>query len=129
MTKKVARVPEAELDIMIILWRTGRPMKVSDICSDLQEYRKCSKAAVHTLIDRLSKRGFVKIELVETSLPYKLIHPVVTEEEYRALESETLIDKLCRGKWQPLIASLYDSGKLTQNDIDEIAAMLNGKDN
>ena len=128
MSKKVGRVPEAELDIMIILWRTAKPMKVSDICSNLQSYRKCSKAAVHTLIDRLSKRGFVKIEHVEASLPYKLIHPIVTEEEYRALESETLIEKLCRGKWQPLIASLYDSGKLTQNDIDEIAAMLNGKD-
>lgn len=128
MGKKISRIPEAELDIMIALWQSGEPMKVSDICNAIQVVRKCSKAAVHTLIERLSKRGFVKIEHVEASLPYKLIHPLVTQEEYRTAESETLIDKLCHGKWQPLIASLYDSGKLTEADIDEITAMLNGKD-
>lgn len=127
MGRKVAKVPEAELDIMIILWKNGVAMKVSDICSELQSYRKCSKAAVHTLIDRLAKRGFVNIEHVEAALPYKLISPLVTEKEYRDAESETLIDKLCSGKWQPLIASLCESGKLTEDDIDELTAILNSK--
>jgi len=127
MARKIAKVPEAELDIMIILWKNGVAMKVSDICSELQSYRKCTKAAVHTLIDRLSKRGFVKIKHVEASLPYKMINPLVTEKEYRDAESVTLIDKLCSGKWQPLIASLCDSGKLSEADIDELTAILNSK--
>ena len=127
MGQKVTRIPEAELDIMIILWKSGVPMKVLDICEQLQSSRKCSKAAVHTLIDRLAKRGFVKIQHVEATLPYKLISPLVEEKEYRDFESTTLLNKLCSGKWQPLIASLYDSGKLTKADIDEISEMLNGK--
>lgn len=125
MKKKLSRIPDAELDIMLILWRHDRALRVSEIYTELQPVRPCSKAAVHTLIDRLSKRGFTHIEHVETTQPYKLITPLVKEKDYRTTESQTLVDKLCSGKWQPLIASLCDCGKLSEADLDEIAELLN----
>ena len=127
MKKRLPRIPDAELDIMLILWQEARPMRVSDICAKLWPTRPCAKAAVHTLLDRLAARNFVKIEMEKAAQPYKSISPLVTEEDYRASESETLIDKLCRGKWQPLIASLCESGKLTDGDLAEIEAILHQK--
>ena len=125
MKKRVSGVPDAELDIMLILWKYDRPLRVVEIFKELQPVRPCSKAAVHTLIDRLSKRGFVRIEHIQTTQPYKLITPLVKQKDYRTAESELLVNKLCSGKWQPLIAALCDCGKLSKADLHELAEIVN----
>lgn len=120
----VSRLPDAELDIMLVLWKSHDPLKVSDIHAALQNIRPCSKPAVHTLIERLGTKDFVRIETVDAPTPYKLISPLVKESEYRASESDTFVEKLCRGNWRTLIATLVDTGKISQDDIDDIAELI-----
>lgn len=124
----IQRIPDAELDIMLILWKSDVPLKVIDIYNGLRTVRPCSKPAIHTLLDRLASRGFVKQETVDAPTPYKRITPLVTEEEYRAAESENFLSKLCRGSWKTLIATLVDTGKITSDDIEEISRLLNHKE-
>lgn len=125
----IQRIPDAELDIMLILWKNNTPLKVIDIYNGLRTIRPCSKPAIHTLLERLSSRGFVKLETIDAPTPYKLITPLVTEEEYRAAESENFLSKLCRGSWKTLIATLVDTGKITSDDIEEISRLLKNKEN
>ena len=127
MSKSIQKIPEAELDIMLILWKANGPSRVIDIYNGLQGIRPCSKPAIHTLLERLEKRGFVKQETVDAPTPYKLITPVITEKEYRATESNAFLDKLCRGSWKTLIATLVDTGRITSDDIDEISVLLESK--
>lgn len=131
-----ARIPDAELDIMLILWKNGgqtkeegvyAPSRIIDVYNGLRSVRPCTRSAIHSLLERLASRGFVKIELTEGPTPYKLITPLVSEAEYRAAESLNFLEKLCRGSWKPLIAALIDAGEITDSDIEEISAMLNGK--
>ena len=124
----IQRIPDAELDIMLILWKSDVPLKIIDIYNGLRTVRPCSKPAIHTLLDRLHTRGFVRLDTVEASTPYKLVTPLVTEEEYRAAESDNFLTKLCRGSWKTLIATLVDTGKITSDDIDEISRLLNQKE-
>lgn len=126
--QKIIRIPDAELDIMLILWKSGDALRVSEIHNALKDIRPCSKPAIHTLIERLSDRGFVKIETVDASTPYKLITPLVMENDYRAAESENFVDKLCRGSWKTLIATLVDTGKISRDDIDEITELIKNHD-
>ena len=127
MSEFIPRIPEAELDIMLILWKASGPSRVIDIYNGLRSIRPCSKPAIHTLLDRLEKRGFVQQETVDAPTPYKVITPKVTEAEYRAAESNTFLDKLCRGSWKTLIATLADTGRITSEDIDEITQLLESK--
>ena len=124
MSKLLPKIPEAELDIMLILWKVSSPARVLDIYNALQSVRPCSKPAIHTLLDRLEKRGFVKQETVDAPIPYKQITPVVTESEYRAAESNVFVDKLCRGSWKTLIATLVDTGRISTDDLTEITELL-----
>lgn len=126
--KATTKIPDAELDIMLFLWKHGKPAKIIDIYNGLREIRPCSKPAIHTLIERLSVKGFVKIDTVDAPSPYKLITPLVAEKDYRAFESENFLDKMCRGSWKTLIATLVDTGKITSDDIDEISKLLNKED-
>ena len=122
--RSVHRLPDAELDIMLVLWKIAEPLKVSDIHAALQNIRPCSKPAVHTLIERLGAKDFVRIETIDAPTPYKLISPLVKESEYRASESDTFVEKLCRGNWKTLIATLVDTGKISKDDIDDIAELI-----
>ncbi len=125
MSRPLSKLPEAELDVMLILWKTPGSARVLDIYNALQSVRPCSKPAIHTLLDRLEKRGFVKQETVDAPIPYKKITPVVTESEYRAAESNVFLDKLCRGSWKTLIATLIDTGRISTDDLTEITELLN----
>jgi len=109
---------------MLILWKTPGSARVLDIYNALQSIRPCSKPAIHTLLDRLEKRGFVKQETVDAPIPYKRITAVVSESEYRAAESNVFVDKLCHGSWKTLIATLVDTGRISSDDITEITELL-----
>ncbi|MBQ8509030.1 MAG: BlaI/MecI/CopY family transcriptional regulator [Clostridia bacterium] len=124
MSKSIPRLPDAELDIMLVLWRKNEPSRIGEIHAALQETRPCTKPALHSLLERLSDKGFVSIDHVEDARPYKLFTPLVSERDYRAAESRSFIDRLCRGRWQTLIASLVDSDEISRDDLDEIRALL-----
>ncbi|MBQ2724681.1 MAG: BlaI/MecI/CopY family transcriptional regulator [Clostridia bacterium] len=132
--RKIQRIPDAELDIMLILWENSRdgvyqPSKIIDVFKGMQSVRPCTRSAIHSLLDRLASRGFVKIEMMEDApIAYKHITPLISEEEYREAESENFVDKLCRGNWKTLIATLVDNGTIGDSDIDEIEKLLKGGD-
>ncbi len=125
--KELRRIPDAELDIMLVLWKRARPMKIIEIFEDMQQIRPCTKTTIHSLLERLCDAGFVKIDFSEDRRAYKIITPLVSEEEYRAAESENFVNRLCRGRWQTLMASLMDSGAIGEEDLAEMEAILKHK--
>lgn len=127
MSKRIETLPDAELDVMRVLWERKEPSLVSDIHADLQNKRKCTKPAVYILLDRLAQKQFVRIDVIDKPISYKLITPLITEEEYCTAASEGFINKLFHGSWKHLIANLVDSGEISSADLDEIAEIINGK--
>lgn len=124
---KIPPLPDAELDVMMILWQRSEPSLVSDIHKELQQRRKCTKPAVHILLDRLAAKGFVRIDVVETPIAYKLVTALVPEEDYCTQASETFLAKICRGSWKRLIANLVSAGKISEEDLAEIARIVEEK--
>lgn len=124
MKNAIPRLPDAELDIMLVLWQLPAPARVIDLYNGLRPIRPCTRPTIHNLLDRLEARGFVKMEIHACAQPYKLITPLISEEEYRAAESRSFVQKLCRGRWQSLIAALIDTDEISADDLDEISAIL-----
>ncbi len=125
--RKIPRLPDAELDIMLVLWRYERPVRIIDIYNDLQSIRPCTKSAIHTLVEHLQGRGFIHIDFSEDKRSFKMITPLISEDDYRTAEADSFVDKLCGGKWQKLIAALVASKNLSDDDIEEIATLLEKK--
>lgn len=123
----IPRLPDAELEIMTILWKYDRPLKIIDIYNELQSIRPISKATVHGHIEALKKRGFINIEFSPDKRSYKLLTPLISEDAYRTAEAESFIDRVCGGKWQKLIAALTASNKLTEDEVGELRQLLNKK--
>lgn len=126
-TKSIHKLPDSELDVMIVIWRFERPCMIVDIWEALKDIRPCTKPTVHSLLDNLEKKGFVNIEFSPDKQSHKIITPLVTEEEYRADATSSFLNKLCRGRWQTLIAALADNDEISEDDLDEIKALLNSK--
>ncbi len=126
-TNKI-QLPDAELDVMMVLWQRGEPSSVPEIYKDLQQKRTCSKPAVHILLDRLADKGFVRIDVVESPVTYKRITALVKEEDYCREASETFLEKICRGRWQRLITGLVQAGEISEADLEEIARIVENPD-
>ena len=122
--REIAALPDAELDVMRALWAIGEPCVVGDIHREMQKDRKCTKPAVHILVDRLEQKGFVKVERIEKPVAYKLVTALVGEADYATDAARGLIGRLFHGSWKGLIASLADSGDISAADLAEIERII-----
>ncbi len=126
--KQIGKLPDSELDVMLVLWSYDRPVRIAEIFNDLKTVRPCTKSAIHAMVEHLLEKGFLEIEFSEDRQSHKLISPLITKEAYRAAAAGSFLQKLCGGKWQNLIASLIDADTLSEDDIDELTTLLKRKD-
>lgn len=119
----VDRLPDSELEIMRVLWRSGKPLRSVDIVRNIPS---CSwkAATAHVLLDRLCERGCVRADKNGSS---RLFTPLISEEEYRAAESGTLLRRLCGGSLKTLVASLIDADEVSADELRELAELIEAK--
>jgi BlaI family penicillinase repressor len=109
------RIADAELEIMRILWRENRPLKVSEFKGELENNRGWNKSTTHTLVARLRDKG-----LIEPSERYGVARyvPLITENDYYLSEEKTLLEKF--GGAKKLALAMVKNGSLTDNDVEEL---------
>lgn len=119
--KTIERLPESELEVMLTLWHNETPLTVGEITKLLADVHNWKTATVHVLMDRLGEKGFVSCD----KSGYKhLFAPAITEEEYRRGEERTMIKRFFGGSAKNMIASLLNADGLTDDDLEELSAML-----
>ena len=119
--KTIERLPEAELEVMLTLWHNTPPLTVSEITKLLAEAHSWKTATVHVLLERLGERGFVTCD--KSGFKH-LFTPIITEEEYRRGEEKTFLKRFFGGSAKNMIASLLNADGLTDDDLEELSAML-----
>lgn len=124
MKNKIERLPDAELDIMIVLWNSTAPMRAGDIVKKLSETRSWKTQTAHVLLNRLCDKGFISADKDDY---YHRFSPIITEEEYKASESDSLLKRIFGGSVKTMLASLIDTDKVTDDDILELTEMLEKK--
>lgn len=118
------RLPDAEFELMQIVWQNPTPISTNQIISHLQNSWK--PQTVLTLLTRLIERGFLKSERMGKERIYT---PLVTQEAYVAFESGSFMEKFHKGSFRSLVSTLYEGHQMTDADIDELKAWLNDVDN
>ncbi len=117
------RLPNAELDIMRILWRAEVPLKASELTNALSEERAWKRQTVHVLLSRLENKGYVG---ADKSAYSHLFYPLISESDYLALATSGLVKKVS-SSIHSMMASLIETNELTDEDIFALSEMLNAK--
>jgi predicted transcriptional regulator len=121
MDKKPKRIPDTELEIMQVIWSNPTPISTSRVKEILELSRPWKTGALQTLLNRLIDRGFLSADMNGKSKTYS---PLVTEDEYLALESSSFLRRLSSNSITRLVASLYDSKTISDDDLKELNSYI-----
>ena len=85
---KIERLHDAELDIMLAVWKTEDPVSSTWILEQLQNKREWALSTLMTVLSRLTKKGFL---ICRKQGWNNLYLAAVGEEEYRANEGKSIL--------------------------------------
>lgn len=118
--KKTNDLSGAELEVMQILWKNHRPMRVQEVCDELEK-GKWEYRTVATLLLRMREKGAVSCEKRDKVNYYA---PTLDKDGYAKSQTEKFVRRLYNGSVKDLAVSLFRSGELSQEDIAEIRALF-----
>lgn len=121
--KERKNLPEAELDIMLVIWyeekKEGEGVTAPRILEKLE--RPLTASALHSYLRRLEERGYLRCEKAGRVNRYV---PLISEEEYQRQESGGILERLYGGSLKAFTAALWDGGELSLGDLDEMRDFL-----
>ena len=120
MEEKRLKLGDAELEVMQVLWRAAEPLTAPRILEQLQN-RSWAMPTIITVLGRLEQKGCLRCEKIPRASRYL---PLLKEEDYRANESRSMLERLYGNSFRSMVASLYGSSVLTPNDLDELQHFL-----
>ena len=115
------RISDAELEVMKVLWGSGRPLTATDISDKIPASRSWSLATIKTMLSRLTTKGAVQYR--EEGRRY-LYSAAIARESYVGKESRRFVDQLFGGRLSPLVARLAEENALNADDIAAIEKIL-----
>lgn len=120
MNDLVAKIADSETEILRVLWNANKELPYAEIRKSLEQTSKWDNSTMKTLLRRLCRKGVVQAIKKEVYY-YKAL---VSEQEYNEYNTQSLIDRLYAGSAKNLVASLIDSKKLNDADIDELRSLF-----
>ena len=115
-------LPEAELDIMVCLWKHG-PQTVGALRQMLAASRPMTHASVSTLLARLTQKGFVTREKGNVGKALVFRAGVGPSPIRRRMVGE-LLDRVFGGSGVALVSTLLASRRPTAAELDELADVV-----
>jgi len=121
MVKKAFDITEAELEVMKVLWANGEPTSAQEVCDKLIN-KEWKYSTISTLLSRMVDKGAAAYEKRGKFYYY---YPTIKEEDYKEAQTKTLVSKLYDGSVKKLAVSLFETGDMSAEDIEEIRKMFN----
>ena len=117
--KENKRLPESELDIMLVVWAGEGGVTAPAILEGLE--RPLTASALHSYLKRLEEKGFLACEKRGKVNYYT---PLVSREEYQRSEGRTILQKLYGGSLSRFAAALYDGERVAREEVADLQALL-----
>ena len=114
----IQQISDSELELMRIVWARGGTALYAHIMEDLEKAgRTWQKNTVITLLSRLVEKGLLKTSKIGRRNEYTAI---VSESDYQAAQTQTLLNKLYEGNAKGLVATLIQREMLSAKDYEEL---------
>lgn len=115
------KLSDAELEIMKVLWSHNRPLTSNQILKEIDKTRQWKLASLMTVLARMTGKGAVYCDRSTRTNYYSVL---ISEDEYKIMESETFLEKLYNKSAQNFIACLYRGKRMSKEDIKELRDYL-----
>ncbi|AEV68623.1 BlaI/MecI/CopY family transcriptional regulator [Acetivibrio clariflavus] len=119
--EKFKRLPDSELDIMLVIWEAKEPVSRAYIEQQIKKKKKIAATTVLTLLSRLCDKGFVSCEKKGNMNLYTAI---VNDQDYKNSESRSIIKKLYGNSLKTFVASFCMDNKISDDQLNELQAFL-----
>ncbi len=115
---QVHAVSDSELQLMHIVWDLGSRARFAQVMDVLEQNDSpWNKNTVLTFLARLVDKGLLSTEKFGRRNEYIA---QVSQQDYQASQTQTLVEKVYRGSVKGLVASLLQSDSLSQQDLEEL---------
>jgi BlaI family penicillinase repressor len=107
-------IPDSELEILKMLWEKA-PQSLPEIMANLQQPCTWKATTIQTLLTRLIKRGAVQQEGRKRLYQYS---PLISQDEYRLIACNHLLDKIFAGNTYDLIRFSIENKIISPSDFE-----------
>lgn len=117
MVRKIAKISDAEMEIMRIVWASKKPITSNEILEKQPEDKEWKISTILTLASRLMEKG------VLTSSRKGRVHyyyPLVTESEYKKSQAKSFLESMYDGSVRSFIATLYDGEDIDKDELEAL---------
>ena len=117
---KQISLSDNEWKLMGRLWERS-PRTITELTADLREETGWSKNTIITMLSRLEAKGAVTHHEEGRAKEYA---PLLPRQQAEETATRHFLDKVYGGSLGLMISTLVDSRALTQEDIDQLSAIL-----
>ena len=121
MKKTYQRLPDSELDIMLVLWNGTPPMTRPEIEKVINKKKNLAPTTILSLLTRLEAKKFVE---VTKQGKMNLYTPLVSQSDYQANESQSVLEKLYGNSLKKFVTSLYQGKKMSSEEVKDLSNFL-----
>ena len=118
------RLPDSELEIMLIIWDLDRPVTRFDIEERMDADRKLSPTTILSFLSRLQETGFIEVTKNGKSNIYTAL---IDKQTYTKAESRNVLKKLYNNSLKNFVAALYDGDNISEEDLQSLEEYLHQK--
>lgn len=118
---ELQKLPDAELEIMLIIWEADGQVNSEYIMERLKGVKKWKRTTLLNLLTRLCERGYLECR---KNGKINFYTPLIKEKDYLESESKSFFEKLHKSSLKSLVASLYDSKSISKEDLRELEEFI-----
>jgi len=115
--EQMKKLPDAEFDIMKVVWANEPPITTNIIMQQHGNNEGWKVQTAISLLLRLVERGFLRTEKNGKERTY---FPMVNREDYLKFETGNFIKQFHDNSFVNLVTTMYDDKALSDADIDEL---------
>lgn len=124
--KKAHKLSDTEMELMEVIWECDHPVTSTELLHIFAGRGKEWKAqTISTFLSRLVDKEALSI--VARQGRTNSYAPVLSKEEYKLQETQSILNGLYQGSVKNLISALYDGDRLSNEDIAELKRWFSGK--
>lgn len=126
LVEEKIQLPEAEFDIMQVIWKYGNEREVGTalLMEEIGIKKGWKLPTLISFLSRLEKRGYIKSEKRGKMRFYT---PIADKEEYIHSITQKFVDKYHNGSFINVLDTLYQNKKLDNMEVDELIEWLKKK--
>jgi BlaI family transcriptional regulator, penicillinase repressor len=119
------QISDAEWIVMNLIWSSS-PIEAAEIIDRIAADNGWSPATVKTMLHRLVRKGALATEQNGKKYVYT---PAVRRDACVRQASRSFLERVFGGDATPALIHFVKTAKLTENDVEEIRALLDKKTN